>query len=119
MFDKVDIRVSTRHFLVLARSDAEPNLATNNNAPECGHQTKRLGIIVAKKHVKLAKDRNRLKRLIRESFRNSKEQLSGLDLIVLAKRGAGEIDNSQCFSDFRYLLKKLAKKQQVLMSSHN
>lgn len=45
----------------------------------------RLGIIVAKRNVKRAVDRNRIRRLIRESFRQEKEGLRGLDIIVLAR----------------------------------
>jgi ribonuclease P protein component len=45
----------------------------------------RLGIIVAKRYLKLAVDRNRLRRIIRESFRQHKETLKGLDIIVLLR----------------------------------
>lgn len=45
----------------------------------------RLGIIIAKHHVKRAVDRNQLRRLIRESFRHLQAQLKGLDIIVLMR----------------------------------
>jgi ribonuclease P protein component len=48
----------------------------------------RLGLVVAKKHLKRAVDRNRFKRLVRESFRSHQEQLAGLDVVVLARNGA-------------------------------
>jgi ribonuclease P protein component len=52
-----------------------------------GDQSKaRLGIVVAKRNVKLAVERNKLKRLIRESFRRQQEQLSGLDVVVVVKQ---------------------------------
>lgn len=47
----------------------------------------RLGVIVAKRHVKNAVRRNLIKRLIRESFRLNQEALSGFDLVVLAREG--------------------------------
>lgn len=46
----------------------------------------RLGVIVGKKQEKSAVGRNRVKRLIRESFRFHKELLAGLDLVVLVRR---------------------------------
>lgn len=48
----------------------------------------RLGIVVAKKNIKLAVDRNRLKRLVRESFRKQQLGLLGLDIVVIIKKDA-------------------------------
>ena len=45
----------------------------------------RLGIIIGKHHVKRAVDRNRLRRILRESFRYQKEALKGLDIIVIIR----------------------------------
>ena len=47
----------------------------------------RLGMAVAKKHLKRAVDRNLIKRVIRESFRHRKQDLSGADIVVLSRRG--------------------------------
>lgn len=44
----------------------------------------RLGIAVAKKRIRRANRRNRLKRLVRESFRENQDRLAGLDLVVVA-----------------------------------
>ena len=49
----------------------------------------RLGLIVAKKNVKLATKRNKIKRIVRESFRKQQE-LKNLDIIFIAKK---EINN--------------------------
>lgn len=54
----------------------------------------RLGLVIAKKHVKLATQRNRLKRLIRESFRLRQQQLPALDFVVLARKGIADLDNA-------------------------
>ena len=48
----------------------------------------RLGLAVAKRHVRRAVDRNRIKRLIRESFRAHQQELGGLDVVVLVRGGA-------------------------------
>lgn len=46
----------------------------------------RLGIVVAKRNVKLAVKRNKLKRMIRESFRLQQQLLMGLDVVVVVKQ---------------------------------
>jgi len=53
----------------------------------------RLGMVIAKKHVSKAIHRNRLKRLIRNSFRNTARNLPGLDVVVLARKNASELDS--------------------------
>lgn len=42
----------------------------------------RLGLTASKRHVALAVGRNRIKRLVREWFRNSQNQLGAVDLLV-------------------------------------
>ncbi|KZZ62056.1 ribonuclease P protein component, partial [Oleiphilus sp. HI0123] len=91
-----DIRVSSKHYLMLTR-----NL---NNSDS------RLGIIVAKKNVKLAVQRNRIKRLLRESFRTKRSSLPNLDIIVLAKKGADLSSSKECTQELDYLWRKLVRK---------
>ena len=69
----------------------------------------RLGLAIAKKHVKLAVDRNRIKRVIRESFRHHKQQIRGLDLVVLAKAETVPLTNKQLFSSLESHWKRLAE----------
>lgn len=51
----------------------------------------RLGLTISRRVAKKAVDRNRLKRLARESFR-SQPALPAWDFVVLAKAGAGEVE---------------------------
>ncbi len=79
VFSKANIKTACPELLILARFNS--------------HDHPRLGIVVAKKHVRLASQRNRIKRLIRESFRLQQYQLPHVDIVVLARKGASEVDN--------------------------
>ncbi len=51
----------------------------------------RLGLALSKKHIAKACQRNRIKRLLRESFRQ--QSLPAMDIIFLARSGVAKIDN--------------------------
>lgn len=72
----------------------------------CDGAGARLGIVVAKRVVRRAVDRNRAKRVIRESFRIARGRLPDLDIIVqvfasphLAGQRADSNDRSSRFSN--------------------
>jgi len=52
----------------------------------------RIGIIVSKRVAKQAVIRNRIKRIIRESFRLQQPGLSGADIIVIARSECRNMD---------------------------
>jgi ribonuclease P protein component len=58
----------------------------------------RLGLAIAKKRVRKAVGRNRLKRIIRESFRCAQKQLIGRDIVIMARRDAGSASNADLFA---------------------
>ena len=89
-------RSADRHFLVLAL----PN----------GLIDARLGLAVSKKTSRRAVERNRIKRLIRESFRLHQRTLCGLDLVVVSRSGAAGSDNSVCFDSLRQHWRRVAVK---------
>jgi ribonuclease P protein component len=66
----------------------------------------RLGITVTRK-IGNAVTRNRIKRLVREVFRQNRQRLpNGLDLVFVAKQQAGEADYAQVVADFEALIRR-------------
>ncbi len=82
-------------FLMLARENTQ-------NIP-------RLGLAISKKHLRLAVQRNRIKRLIRESFRLHQEELTGLDIVVLAQKRTLKKSNNELIQSMELHWKKIVK----------
>ncbi|RRJ83493.1 ribonuclease P protein component [Aestuariirhabdus litorea] len=96
VFDGAEFKVSHSHMLILARRSAIDH--------------PRVGLVIAKKNIRLAVTRNRVKRLIRESFRHQQADLGGLDIVVLARKGLGEQENRIISDLLNRLWQKLQKK---------
>ncbi len=64
---------------------------------ENGESEARLGLAISKKHCRSAVGRNRLKRVIRESFRHSHAVLRGLDVVVVNQPAAMRASNKVLF----------------------
>lgn len=95
VFNQSRFKVSCRHFLILALPNNDP--------------VSRLGIVVAKKNIARAVQRNRIKRLIREWFRHQQFE-TGLDLIVLVRRDTDRLVNSQLVQKLQALASDLNRK---------
>jgi ribonuclease P protein component len=78
-------------------------LAVHN---DCGRP--RLGMAMSKRKIKNAVARNRLKRLVRESFRRHQHELQNLDIVVLGNSRAATVTNQQLFACLDMHWKKLA-----------
>ncbi len=68
----------------------------------------RIAIIVAKRYVKHAVKRNRIKRTIKESFRHHKHELAGIDIVIRVYKDVNDLDNQNLRQCIDNLLKKLA-----------
>jgi ribonuclease P protein component len=60
---------------------------------ESSDQHARLGLSVSRKVSKRAVERNRIKRVVRESFRATRETLPALDILVIARTAAAGTPN--------------------------
>jgi len=95
VFDGADAKASHRHLLLLAKRNDQP-----------GH---RLGLVIAKKNVRLAVQRNRIKRIAREVFRTTPESEPTLDVVLLARRGLDHLDNAELSSILRQQWQRLIR----------
>ncbi|AZQ12713.1 Ribonuclease P protein component [Shewanella khirikhana] len=69
-----------------------------------------MGLTVPKKQVKRAHDRNRVKRVIRESFRLQQHEIPSLDIVVLVRKGVMDLDNAALHKLVDKLWRKLSRR---------
>ena len=95
VFEQNEARASHRHFLLLGKRSPTP--------------VSRLGLVIAKKNVRKAVQRNRVKRLVREWFRQMPDQDPAIDVVFLARRGVDQLDNRVLSSILREQWRKLVR----------
>jgi len=86
-------KVSQAYLLAVYQTNDRPNA--------------RLGVAVSKRVAKLAVARNRIKRVIRESFRLSQNQLPTIDIVVIVRSEGGNADKKRLRETIDKLWKKL------------
>lgn len=101
VFDDVQLKVPHRNFLILAT----PN--------QLGHA--RIGLIFSKKNLKLAVQRNRIKRQVRESFRHQTDY-PHLDIVVLGRQGLANLESRSVRKALDELWRRLRRKHQQAQS---
>jgi ribonuclease P protein component len=86
-------KIVTEHFIILYRENSISQA--------------RLGIALAKKIVKKACNRNRIRRVLREAFR-TKTNFKPVDIVFLGKVGLADLDNSTLRKNLEIALGKLS-----------
>lgn len=81
VFNDAPIKHGNPAFLLLAK----PSLANES----------RLGLVIAKKHIKTAVKRNLVKRFARETFRTQNKSTLALDMVLLARSQAVQLNRAE------------------------
>lgn len=95
-------RFSSEHFQVLGKPG--------------GQNFARLAVIVSKKTSRLAVSRNYIKRVSREIFRLQQHELSGLDIVVRARKSFTHADYPDIAQELRLQFSRLRLKFPTLFS---
>lgn len=96
VFKATECRSSDKALTVLARHN--------------GLNHARLGLAISKRFIKTAVGRNRIKRLVRESFRQHQASLSGLDIVVLNRDTAHKTSNLDLTKALKAHWRRVAKR---------
>ena len=104
--------LSSRDFQAVFRdntcrsSDRKWTLLVRHN--DTGHA--RLGMAISKRIIKKAVVRNRMKRIVRESFRHHLQQLAGLDVVVMCRDGVIGSTNASLVASLESHWQRVAKR---------
>ena len=96
VFKNARYKVSSQYILILA-------VANNLARP-------RIGLVIAKKNVAKAVQRNRVKRIFRESFRHNQRLLPALDIVILTRSGLDSLSNELVHTNIERLWLELINK---------
>ncbi len=84
VFKQARLRSSDRYLTLLALPTEQPG--------------SRLGLAISRKSARRAVDRNRIKRIIRDSFRRYQHQLPAMDIVVISRAGIEKCTSTELFN---------------------
>lgn len=97
VFDHASVKAGTAEIFLLA-------------TPSNTSNTARVGFIISRKNVRRAVARNRIKRIVREEFRHLPTDYPAYDIIVMARKGADQLEPKILHDTVSYLFNKLNKR---------
>lgn len=103
VFDGCIVKASCPELLFLAITTDKPS--------------SRIGFIISKKNVKHAVQRNLIKRIVREEFRQHPLSMPAKDIVVLARKGADQLSRKSLHSIARKMFKKLDRRVDELLQT--
>ncbi len=105
VFDGALYKVHQSGFMLLAvpRTNSEINQSLDHA---------RIGLVIAKRKIRRAHERNRVKRLARESFRLHQAELPALDIVLMAKADAQILSNEVLQQELNLAWRQLTKRFQ-------
>jgi ribonuclease P protein component len=103
VFKGKEYRIGTPEFLILAKR--------NNEAHS------RIGMVIGKKTIKLAVNRSKVKRAIRESFRRHFQKNITLDIVVVSRPSVNQLLKAGLFSKLADSWISLGQKASLLAQS--
>ena len=71
----------------------------------------RLGLAISRKNIRRAVDRNRIKRIIRESFRQNRRLLDSLDIVILSTPSTVRFSNHELQDSLARLWQKVGQER--------
>ncbi len=75
-----------------------------------GRGQARLGLVVGKKKLRRAVDRNRVRRVVRESFRRWRQRLPALDIVFIANPVIARTDNAALRAELEQQWRRLCRR---------
>ena len=88
VFNTSDLKLSRKYFALFVRKTKDV--------------TPRLGMVISRRKLKHAVNRNWCKRIVRESFRQHQAYLQGVDIIFLARSGVAALTRKELHDQLVY-----------------
>lgn len=92
---RVRLRQAADYKAVFAKGQRRTDACFTVISLPSDERSARLGMVVSRKVSKLAVQRNRIKRQIRESFRQHRTELPNVELVIMARYSAAKRSNQQ------------------------